>query len=44
MEQSALVIGSTMLFAALAVVMVLTRRVDWYALVDGWRGDTTATK
>jgi inner membrane protein len=36
-EQTALVIGSVMLFALLAVVMVLTRRVDWYALVDGSR-------
>jgi len=37
MEQTALVIGSVMLFAALAAVMTLTRRVDWYALVDNWR-------
>lgn len=37
MEQTALVIGSVMLFAALAAVMTLTRKVDWYALVDGWR-------
>jgi len=33
MEQTALVIGSLMLFGALALVMVLTRRVDWYAMV-----------
>ena len=32
MEQNALVIGSVMLFAALAAVMMLTRRIDWYAL------------
>jgi inner membrane protein len=32
MEQNALVIGSMMLFAALATVMMLTRRTDWYAL------------
>jgi inner membrane protein len=32
MEQNALVIGSVGLFAALAVVMGLTRRIDWYAL------------
>jgi inner membrane protein len=37
MEQTALVIGSVMLFAVLAAVMVLTRRVDWYALFDGLR-------
>jgi len=33
-EQTALVIGSLALFAVLAVVMVLTRRLDWYALFD----------
>ncbi len=32
MEQAALVIGALMLFAVLAVVMSLTRRLDWYAL------------
>jgi inner membrane protein len=32
MEQNALVIGSVGLFLALAVVMTLTRRLDWYAL------------
>jgi inner membrane protein len=37
MEQRALVIGPLLLFAALAAVMVLTRRIDWYALFDGWR-------
>lgn len=36
-EQTALVIGSGMLFATLAAVMVLTRRIDWYALFDGLR-------
>jgi inner membrane protein len=44
MEQTALVIGSLMLFAALAAVMVLTRRVDWYALFGALRRrDTAAT-
>jgi len=37
MEQTALVIGSLLLFGVLAAVMVLTRRVDWYALFDGMR-------
>jgi inner membrane protein len=37
MEQNALVIGSVGLFAAVAVVMVLTRRIDWYAFFDGLR-------
>lgn len=32
MEQNALVIGAVMLFAALATVMMLTRRIDWYVL------------
>jgi inner membrane protein len=31
-EQTALVIGSVGLFAALAAVMLLTRRIDWYGL------------
>lgn len=31
-EQTALVIGSVGLFAALAAVMLLTRRLDWYGL------------
>ena len=30
-ERTALVLGSLGLFAALAIVMVLTRRVDWSA-------------
>ncbi len=34
-EQRALVIGSVALFVALAAVMWLTRRVDWYARVEG---------
>lgn len=32
LEQASLVIGALMLFAVLAAVMVLTRRLDWYAL------------
>jgi inner membrane protein len=31
-EQTALVLGSVGLFAALAAVMLLTRHVDWYRL------------
>ncbi len=31
-EDNALVLGSLLLFAALATVMVLTRKVDWYRL------------
>ena len=33
MEQTALVIGSVLLFVVLAAVMTLTRRVDWYGLL-----------
>lgn len=35
MEQTALVIGSVLLFAVLAGVMVLTRRLDWYRVLAG---------
>jgi inner membrane protein len=35
MEQWALAIGSALLFAVLAAAMVLTRRIDWYALTEG---------
>ena len=38
MEQNALVIGSVMLFVALATVMLLTRRIDWYELFGRLRG------
>jgi inner membrane protein len=33
MEQTALVIGSVLLFGVLAGVMLMTRRVDWYGLL-----------
>lgn len=33
-EQTALVVGTLGLFALVAVVMMLTRRVDWYQLFD----------
>jgi inner membrane protein len=29
-EDNALILGSLLLFAVLAVVMVVTRKVDWY--------------
>ena len=44
MEQNALVIGSVGLFAALAVVMALTRRVDWYALFALLRAPESASQ
>lgn len=37
LEQTALVMGSLLLFAVLATVMVLTRRLDWYGLFDAAR-------
>jgi inner membrane protein len=33
-EQTALVVGALGLFALLAMVMALTRRIDWYRLFD----------
>jgi inner membrane protein len=42
MEQTALVVGSLLLFAALTAVMVLTRRVDWYELFRGLRSQSDA--
>lgn len=41
-EQTALVIGSVGLFAAVAVVMWLTRRVDWYRMVEEARAPATS--
>lgn len=38
-EQSALVLGSVLLFAVLAAVMVVTRRIDWYALTARLRSE-----
>ncbi|CAN5189514.1 cell envelope integrity protein CreD [soil metagenome] len=34
MEQASLVVGSILLFAVLAGVMILTRKVDWYSLAS----------
>jgi inner membrane protein len=33
-EQTALVVGTIGLFAAVAAVMLLTRKLDWYRLFD----------
>jgi len=43
MEQNALVIGSVMLFAALATVTLLTRRIDWYALFARLRSNAASS-
>jgi inner membrane protein len=42
MEQSALVLGSLLLFAVLAVVMISTRKLDWYALMNQIRSDVAS--
>ena len=39
LEQTALLLGSTMLFAVLAALMVATRRIDWYGLFDRMRAE-----
>jgi len=39
LEQSALVLGAVLLFVVLAAVMVTTRRVDWYTLIERLRRD-----
>jgi inner membrane protein len=31
LEKAALLVGASLLFAVLAAVMALTRRIDWYA-------------
>lgn len=41
-EQTALVIGSLGLFAALALVMWLTRRIDWYGLLATSNGSAAS--
>ena len=34
-ENNALVMGSILLFAVLAAIMVVTRKVDWYQIGKG---------
>jgi inner membrane protein len=43
-EDNALVLGSLLLFAALATVMVLTRKVDWYRLGESARTPAATTE
>jgi inner membrane protein involved in colicin E2 resistance len=43
LEDHALLAGALSLFAALAVVMVLTRKVDWYRLTGSGFAPTAAT-
>jgi inner membrane protein len=47
LEQTALLLGSMMLFAVLAALMVATRRIDWYGLFARMRteaADAAATR
>ncbi|MGZ8260122.1 MAG: inner membrane CreD family protein, partial [Caldimonas sp.] len=39
LEQTALLLGSIMLFAVLAAIMVATRRIDWYGLFARMRAE-----
>jgi inner membrane protein len=39
LEQTALLLGSLLLFAVIAALMVATRRIDWYALFARMRND-----
>ena len=40
LEQTALLLGSALLFVVLAALMVVTRRIDWYALIDRMRAES----
>jgi inner membrane protein len=42
LEQTALLLGSGLLFAVLAALMFATRRIDWYALFARMRSDAAA--
>ena len=42
LEQTALLLGSTLLFAVLAALMFVTRRIDWYALIARMRAESAA--
>jgi inner membrane protein len=41
LEQNALVLGSMLLFAVIAAMMVATRHIDWYALFARMRSDAS---
>jgi inner membrane protein len=41
LEQTALVLGAVLLFLVLAVIMVSTRKLDWYELMAQMRGNAT---
>ena len=39
LEQTALLLGSGLLFVVIAALMIATRRIDWYALFSRLRSD-----
>jgi inner membrane protein len=41
LEQTALLLGSVLLFAVLAAIMVATRRIDWYGLFARMRAESS---
>ena len=41
LEQTALLLGSIMLFAVLGGLMVATRRIDWYGLFERMRAESS---
>ncbi len=43
LEQTALLLGSIMLSAVLATMMIATRHVDWYRLFERMRADSGAS-
>ena len=43
-EQTALVLGSVLLFSVLAAVMAITRKLDWYGLVEQMRSEQPRPK
>ena len=42
-EDYALLLGAIVLFVALAAVMLVTRRIDWYRLSSNARPDSVST-
>ena len=44
LEQTALLLGSMLLFAVIAAMMVAPRRIDWYALFARMRSDATSVE
>ena len=43
-EQTALVMGSLLLFAVLAAVMLVTRKLDWYGVISNFKPEPKAAR